>query len=391
MVRKKIAVVTGTRAEYGLLRPVIRGLSRHEEIELQIFVTAAHLSPEFGMTVSEIEEDEFPITERIEVLLSSDSASGVGKSMGLAMIGFSEAFSRHRPDLLILLGDRFETFCVAAAATVHRLPIAHIHGGELTIGAMDDAFRHSITKMSQLHFASTEVYRRRIIQMGESPDRVFNVGSLGVEASSRLELWECERLEADLGIDLRRPFFIVTFHPTTLDTEAAENQITKVFAALDRYPSFLAIITKANADQSGRTINDCIETYARLHPDRVVFISSLGQERYLSLVALSEAVIGNSSSGIIEAPSLRVPTVNIGSRQMGRVRVESVIDCVVDTDRIVDAISHALDAEFRTRAFSEPNPYNGGATSEKIVRTILELLSSIIIEKRFVDIGGMNA
>ncbi|MCE1157184.1 MAG: UDP-N-acetylglucosamine 2-epimerase [Spirochaetia bacterium] len=386
MAMKRIAVFTGSRAEYGLLRPVIAGLLARPDFQTFLLVTGMHLSPEFGMTVREIENDGFPIAEKIEILLSSDTSVGTGKSMGLAMISISEAFARMSPDLVVILGDRFEALCAAIAATLARVPIAHIHGGELTQGAIDDAFRHSITHMSYLHFAATERYRRRIIQMGESPERVFNVGALGVEIARKMTLRDRRSLEADLGFDLSRDFLLVTFHPATLDLEPAETQAEALLAALDRFPAYAVVFTKANADAHGRAVNACIEAYVQKNPQRSSVFTSLGQERYLSLASFCKAVVGNSSSAIIETPSLGVPTVNIGNRQNGRERMPLVFDCVATTDDIVCAIRKALACK------KEPvrNPYEGGDTSGRIVAIIAETLARPILPKLFYDLESMD-
>lgn len=381
MVRK-IAIVTGTRAEYGLLKPVIGRFFDNPEIELIIFATGMHLSPEFGMTVNEIESDGFQVHERIEILLSSDSPVGVGKSMGLAMMGFTEALARNRPEVVIVLGDRYEVFAAVAAATVVNVPVVHIHGGELTLGAMDDAFRHSITKMSCLHFAATEEYRRRIIQMGESPRNVMNVGSLGVEAVLSLELWSRERLEENLGIRFSETNFLVTFHPATLDPDPVDRQLKQLFRALDQFPHAMIVFTKANADMRGREINALIDGYASRRGSSAAVFASLGQERYLSMMRQCDAVIGNSSSGIIEAPSLHVPTVNIGRRQEGRARSRSVIDCGVEEEMISDAIRKALSPEFKALCLCEKNPYEKDNVANAICQTILERLSSLDVCER---------
>ena len=383
MVKKKIAVVTGTRADFGLLRPVLRGLQESLDVELLLFVTGTHLSPEFGMTINEIETDGFPIKEKIEILLDSDSSVGVGKSMGLAMMGFAEAFARYSPDITVLLGDRYETFCAAAAATISRVPIAHIHGGELTLGAIDDAFRHSITKMSQLHFPATEEYRQRIVQMGERPENVYNVGSLGVEQTLCIIQQTRENLEADLKITLKELNFLVTFHPATLSTETIEKQIEALFAALDHFPEAFIIFTKANADMAGREINARLEEYAIARPGRAAVFASLGQVRYLSLLRLCDAVIGNSSSGIIEAPTIGTPTVNIGERQEGRVKAESVFDCRSDAEDIIRNIRSALEFKHRNNPWVVVNPYFKEHTSGKIVEKLLDRLPKLSVKKNF--------
>ena len=357
MVKKRIAFCTGTRAEYGLLKPLMDRVIANKDLEFELYVTGMHLSPEFGSTVTLIEADCLPVTERVEILLSGDTPSAITKSMGLAMIGFGDVFARRRPDMVVILGDRFEAFCIAAAATVALVPIAHIHGGELTEGAIDDAFRHSITKMSYLHFTSTEEYRQRIIQMGEEEGRVFNVGAIGVENALNLPLLDREELEKELGIKLGENIALVTFHPATLVSESPAEQMKSLLEALDEVSSLFIVFTKANADTNGRIINTMIDEYVTHNPARSVAFTSMGQIRYLSAMKLASVVIGNSSSGIIEAPSFGVPTVNIGDRQKGRVRASSIIDCIVKKEFIVQAINRALSATFDCKHEDTQNPY----------------------------------
>jgi GDP/UDP-N,N'-diacetylbacillosamine 2-epimerase (hydrolysing) len=382
---KKVCVVTGTRAEYDLLRPIISGLLAESDIETLVFVTGMHLSPEFGMTVDRIESDEIPIMERIEILLSSDQPVGIGKSMGLALIGFSEAFARHKPDMVVLLGDRFEAFCAAAAATVMRVPVAHLHGGESSFGAIDEAFRHSITKMSRFHFASTEEYRRRIIRLGESPERIYNVGAIGVELAKNIDYWSREKLEADLRIKLGKRNAIVTFHPATSEMVDAGEQFGMLLEALEGFPDLFVVFTKSNADASGRAINEMIDDFAKRRVEQCASFASLGQVRYFSLMRLCDVVIGNSSSGIIEAPSLGIPTVNIGSRQSGRIRAPSVIDSPAETAGIRVAIARALEPEFRARCATVTNPYEGMRTTSRVIDLLKSALSEPMKPKTFYD------
>lgn len=366
MNTRKICIVTGTRAEYGLLKPLIDGIGQDGAFELQVVATGTHLSPEFGLTIAGIERDGVKVDEKIEMLLSSDTAVGVGKSMGLALIGFADALARLKPDVMVLLGDRYETLCAAAAALVSKVPIAHLHGGELTEGAFDESIRHAITKFSYLHFAATERYRRRIIQMGEAPERVFNVGAIGIDNINKLPLLDRDTLEADLGVKFAKQNVLVTFHPVTLDTMPPEAQVEQLLLALDEFPQVYTIFTKANADAGGRIINRIVESYVDTNSHRSVLFSSLGQLRYLSLMQMCDAVVGNSSSGIIEAPSLKVPTVNIGARQKGRERAKSVLDCAENSASIVDAVKMALGFEFQTVAKNCTNPYGSGGVAEMI-------------------------
>lgn len=384
---KKICVVTGTRAEYGLLKPLIKKICDDEEMELQLVVTGMHLSPEFGCTYKEIEKDGFHITERNEMLLSSDTSNGITKSTGLGLIGFAEIFTRLLPDMVLILGDRYEIFAAAIAAMMHRIPIAHIHGGELTLGAIDDAIRHSITKMSLLHFTSTEEYRRRVIQLGEDADRVFCVGSLGVENIKNQELLEKRQLEQSIGFSLKTPYVVVTFHPVTLENDTAKIQIENLLYALDRFKEYHIIFTKSNSDTDGRIINQKIDEYVYTNPDRAIAFTSLGMIRYLSALKYCEMVIGNSSSGIIEAPSFKIPTVNIGKRQLGRTRAESVIDCNNSVDEIVDAINKARLIKKNRKLEDIRNPYEKKNPSSNIYGIIKKYLAHpYTVNKVFYDI-----
>jgi UDP-hydrolysing UDP-N-acetyl-D-glucosamine 2-epimerase len=384
---RRICVVTGTRAEYGLLRRVIRKLEAAADIDLQLIATGMHLSPDFGMTVREIEADGVRINDRIEMLLSSDTAAGVGKSMGLGLIGFSDAFARLKPDLVVVLGDRFEIFAAAAAALVARLPIAHIHGGETTEGAFDEAIRHSVTKMSHLHFVAAEPYRDRVIQLGESPERVFLVGGLGVDAIMDLQPLDRESLARRLGFDFRARNLLVTFHPATLDDAEAGDQVAALLEALDTLGESTGLIfTLPNADTGGRTIARQIEAFANSRPNAVVH-ASLGQLGYLSCLGQVDAVVGNSSSGLIEAPSFGIATVNIGDRQAGRLKAASVIDCAPQADAIRAALTRALSPEFREEIASVVNPYGEGGASEAIVRILREHPLEGLLKKQFHDLA----
>lgn len=367
---KKVCVFTGSRAEYGLLKLLMRQIDQDSGLQLQTLVGGMHLSPEFGLTFREIEQDGFVIDEKVELLLSSDSPVGICKSTGLGLIGFGEALERLSPDLLVVLGDRFETWAVCAAALFIRVPIAHLHGGEKTEGAADEAIRHGITKMSHLHFVATEDYRRRVIQLGERPERVFNFGAPGVESVKTLKLLDRLSLEAELGLTLGRQNALVTFHPVTLETATAENQFGQLLAALTDLPDLHLIFTRANADTDGRIINRLIDDFVAQRPDSAAVFSSLGQLRYLSAMQQVDVVLGNSSSGIIEAPSFGVPTVNIGARQHGRVRAASVIDCEPDRAEIRAALNKALSKTFKNLAATVDNPYDGCDTVLRIKECI---------------------
>lgn len=361
---KTIAVFTGTRAEYGLLYWLMKDIKSDPELTLKLIVSGTHLSPEFGLTYRQIEQDGFSIDERIEMLLSSDSSVGVVKSMGVALIGLADALARLRPDVLVILGDRFEALAAAQAAMLQRIPIAHLHGGEITDGAYDDAIRHAITKLSYLHFTAAEPYRQRVIQLGEAPERVFNVGAVGLDHITKTPLYSLEELQESLGFELTLPFFVVTYHPVTLADEPAEASFLALLNALDRFPKHQVILTYPNADDGGRVIIPLLEQYAAANSKRVLAMPSLGYKRYLSAVKHSAAVIGNSSSGIIEVPSLGVPTIDIGLRQQGRLTAQSVLHCDANAESISMAIEKALNPESQ-HVFV--NPYGAGDASGQIV------------------------
>lgn len=382
---KEIAVITATRAEYGLLKPVILALQASPAFRVSVLVTGAHLSEAFGYTVREIEQDQIPIAARIPILSDSDSPRGVSQTMSNALLGFSAYFEAHRPDAVMVLGDRYEILAVCCAAMNARIPILHLHGGETTQGAIDEAIRHSITKMSFLHFTSNAQHRKRVIQLGEQPDRVFDVGAPGVENALRLPLLTREALAQSIGFPLKRSYAIVTFHPVTLENAAPEQQLSELFAAMDTF-DLDYIITKSNADAGGQTINRAIDAYAKTRCNVAAF-DSLGLVRYLSAIKYSAAVIGNSSSGIIEAPSFGVPTVNIGDRQKGRMQAQSIIQCEPEKTDICRAMSLALSKPFREKAAHARNPYGDGNTSQKIVSILeREFSKAIDLKKTFYDI-----
>lgn len=385
---KKVCVVTGTRAEYGLLKPVIDKIHKSNELELQLVVTGMHLSTEFGLTYKEIEEDGYPITFKVEMLLGSDTPVGITKSMGVALIGFADCFDINKPDIVVVLGDRYEMLAAASAAMIARIPIAHIHGGELTEGVVDEAIRHSITKMSHLHFTAVEEYRKRVIQLGESPLSVYNVGSLGVENAKTVNLLQQEELENILKFNFKFPTIMITYHPVTLENATAKNQLEEILNVIDKHKEISVIFTKANADTNGRIINEMIDDYVKINRNRCGKYTSLGQQKYLSVLQYCDAVVGNSSSGIIEVPSFRIPTVNIGDRQRGRVHAESVIDCGNSREQIENAIQKALSSEFRNKIGDIQNPYEGKRTSDDIVEIISKAVyEGIDLRKRFFDIG----
>lgn len=384
---KKVCIVTGTRAEYGLLKPLVRRINEDQELQLMLIATGMHLSPEFGLTYKEIEEDGFKIDEKLEILLSSDTSVGISKSMGLAIIGFADAFERLRPDMVVVLGDRYETFAAASAAMVARIPIAHIHGGETTEGAYDEAFRHSITKMSFLHFTSTEEYRRRVIQLGENPDRVFNVGAIGIDSINNLELLSKEKLEDLINFKLGKSAVLVTYHPTTLESNTSQKQFQELLNALDRFKDLSIIFTKANSDSDGRVINLMIDKYVINNKEKAIAFTSMGQLRYLSAMKYADLIIGNSSSGILEAPSFRVPTINIGDRQKGRVQAETIINSNPNEKDIYNAIELGLSMGFKKKIKSAVNPNGNGNTTEKINELIKDYINKDIrLKKKFYDL-----
>lgn len=374
MKTKKICVITGTRAEYGLLRPLLTKINNDNSMELQLVVTGMHLSPEFGLTYQEIEQDGFEITERNEMLLSSDTPNGITKSVGVGIIGFADIFTRIVPNMVILLGDRYEALAAATAAMIHRIPIAHIHGGELTEGLIDESIRHSITKMSILHFTATEEYRKRVIQLGEQPEQVFCVGAMGIENIKTQSLLSREELEKSLQFSLCAPYVMVTFHPVTLEKHTAQVQVENLLDALDEFREYHIIFTKANADTDGRIINQKIEEYVKRNAERALVVSSLGVIRYLSTLQYCDMVIGNSSSGIVEAPSFRIPTVNIGDRQKGRTKGKSIIDCGWEKEEVTAAIRKAQIMHKDKMLANVVNPYEGRATTDQIMTSIKKYL-----------------
>jgi GDP/UDP-N,N'-diacetylbacillosamine 2-epimerase (hydrolysing) len=383
---KKICVVTGTRAEYGLLRWLMEGISQSKYLELQLVVTGAHLSPEFGLTYKTIEDDGFTISRKVEMLLSSDTVVGVTKSMGLAVCGFADALADLSPDMLLVLGDRYEILAAASAATIARIPVIHLHGGELTEGAIDEAIRHAITKMSHLHFVAAEAYRQRVIQLGEQPERVFCVGGLGIDNIQRLPLMDRPSLEESLGFALGRKNLLVTFHPTTLEPGTAAAQMQELMNALSVLEDTHLIFTLPNADTEGRQLFELVRTFASKHPDRARVYSSLGQLRYLSVVRHVDAVVGNSSSGLIEVPTLGKPTINIGDRQRGRLKAASVIDCEPHKDSILAALAIGYSPEFQERLVRVENPYGTGGASAKIVKVLEEMDVGCLLKKTFFDL-----
>lgn len=382
---RRICVVTGTRAEYGLLRWLMRDIADDPELSLQVIATCMHLAPEFGETYREIEADGFVIDRKVEMLLSGDTPSAIGKSIGLGVIGFADAFQSLSPDLLIVLGDRFEILAAVSAALVARIPVAHLHGGELTEGAVDDAIRHAVTKMSQVHFVATEAYRQRVIQLGETPARVHCVGGLGVDAIMRQPRLSREALEASLDFRFRERNLLVTFHPATLDAASPAAQMAELLAALAQLDDVGLLFTLPNADAGGRELMRQVQAFVDGRSNARAF-ASLGQQRYLSCMALVDGVVGNSSSGLLEAPSFHVGTVNLGSRQQGRAQASSVINCEVDRKAIGKALVTLFSAEYRGSLYNVVNPYGNGGASARIVAEIKRLEVDELVKKTFYDL-----
>lgn len=385
---RKVCVVTGTRAEFGLLRWLMGEIQSHPELELQVIATGMHLSPEFGSTYHEIEEAGFEIDARVEMLLSSDTNTAVTKSMGLGVIGFADAYERLAPDIVVVLGDRFEIFAATSAAMIAGVPVAHLHGGETTEGAFDEAIRHSITKMSHLHFVAADEYRQRVIQLGEHPDRVFNFGGMGIDAIKRIKLLSREELERSLELSLGAKSLLVTFHPVTLEGETSSAaQMGELLAALEGLDNTTLIFTMPNADTGGRELSVMVREFAQGHPNAEVY-TSLGQLRYFSCLAQIDGVVGNSSSGLAEAPSFKIGTVNIGDRQKGRLKANSVIDCEPNREAIQVALETLYSAEFQASLAAVSNPYGNGGASEAIVKILAEYPLENIRKKQFYNLSA---
>lgn len=380
-MKRKVAVFTGTRAEYGLLYWLMKDIQDNSKLELQLIASAMHLSPEFGETWRQIADDGFPISAKVEMLLSSNTDVGIVKSMGLGTIGFADALDRLRPDMLVVLGDRFEALAIAQAALIMQIPIVHLHGGEITEGAYDDSIRHAISKMASLHFVAAEPYRQRLIKMGEYPSTVFTVGALGLDHLARSPKLSLEDVSLSLRFSLRQPYFLVTYHPVTAAEEDPPAVFHALLKALDEFPQYQVLITYPNADNGGRSLIPMLENYANSNPTRAVAVESLGFKRYMTVMSHAAAVVGNSSSGIIEAPAVSVPTVNIGARQRGRLSGSSVIHSAVDVESIRNALELVLAPNFMGK--NHDSPYGEGDAS----KTIVGILENITLAspKKFYD------
>ncbi|WP_330205282.1 UDP-N-acetylglucosamine 2-epimerase [Cyanobacterium sp. Dongsha4] len=388
---RKICVATGTRAEYGLLYWLMREIQDDSDLTLQILVTGMHLSPEFGSTYKIIEDDGFTISAKVEMLLSSDTPVSVAKSIGVGIMGFADALERLKPDILVVLGDRTEMLAIAQTALILRIPLAHIHGGETTQGAIDEAIRHSITKMSHLHFVAAKEYEKRVIQLGENPEKVFNFGAIGVDNIAKLKLLEREELEESINFKLGNLNFLVTYHPVTLMENNSAQAFDELLIALDNFFSAKIIFTKPNSDPENNIINYKIAQYVSYNKTRAITFNSLGQLRYLSAIKNCDLVIGNSSSGLIEVPFLKKPTINIGDRQKGRLKATSIIDCAEKSKDIIISINKALSFEFQLSLKNVVSPYGQGDVSIKIKNVLKNIqlnniqLNNIII-KKFYDL-----
>jgi len=387
-MKRKICVLTGTRAEYGLLRWLMTDVSNDAALELQVIATGAHLSPEFGLTYREIEADGFRIDRKVEMLLSSDSPVGITKSMGLGLSGYADALSELRPDVLVLLGDRYETFSAAAAALVAKIPVAHLHGGEITEGAFDDALRHAISKLSHLHFVALDDYRRRVIQLGERPESVFTVGGLGIDGMLRQPLLSRDALERSLGLKFNRRNLLVTFHPATLENASPEAQMEELLQALDALEETQLIFTMPNADTGGRALMSMVDKFVAARPERAKAFASLGQQRYLSCLQFVDGVVGNSSSGVLEAPSFGIGTIDIGDRQRGRLKAASVIECAPQREQIAAALQRMYAPDFQASLREVKNPYGDGGASARILSVLRDCPLDALIMKRFYDQPG---
>ena len=382
---KNICIVTGTRAEYGLLRWLMDGINKSTKLELQIIATGMHLSPEFGLTYKEIENDGFKIDRKVEMLVSSDSSNGIVKSMGLGMIGFTDALEDLNPDLLLVLGDRYEIFSAVATAMIFRIPVAHLHGGEATEGLIDEPIRHSITKMSHLHFVAAEEYKNRVIQLGEQPQSIFQVGGLGIDNIVNLKLLNHKDFEKSIDFKLGLKNLLITFHPVTLETDTAEKQMTELLNALNKLKDTHLIFTMPNADTDGRVIFKMIENFV-INNSKAKAFTSLGQLRYLSCIKYVDGVIGNSSSGLAEVPSFKKGTINIGDRQRGRLKAKSVIDCEPTQRSIGDALKKLYSVEFQNSLKNVINPYGNGGASQSIVKILENTSFNDILKKKFYDL-----
>lgn len=384
---RTICIVTATRAEYGLMKCLIEDIHNDTDLELQLIVTGSHLSPEFGFTIQQIEKDNFPISKKIEILLSSDSPVGVSKSMGLAQISFAEAFDELKPDIVLVLGDRYELLPIVSSANIARIPVAHLNGGEITEGAIDEIIRHSVTKLSQIHFTAIDEYAKRVVQMGEQPETVFNVGEVGLDNFKRISFLTKDEFEQSIGRSLKEKNVLITYHPeTTISLEDNINNFQQLLDSLDKLENTLLIFTKANTDVGGRAINAIIDSYVQDNEENSVAFSSLGQVRYLSALQYIDCVVGNSSSGIVEAPTFKVASINIGNRQLGRLSANSVIHVKADTKQIDEALSKIYTTTYQQKLSVVKNPYGEGNSSNKVIQVLKNIDLASLNTKSFYNI-----
>ena len=382
MTKRKICIVTGSRAEYGLLYWLIKEVNDDQNLELQLITTGMHLSSEFGLTYKEIEK-EFKIDKKIDMHLSSDTSEGISKSMSIAQKSFSKAYNELKPDIIVVLGDRYEIFSAVSSAMISKIPIAHLHGGEATEGLIDEAIRHCITKMSHLHFTATEEYSKRVIQLGEEPNRVFNVGGAGIENIKRLKLLTKEDFEKSINFKLNIKNILVTFHPVTLEGKTSKKHFQELLDSIDDLEDTNIIFTKANSDVDGKVINQMINQYTKKNLKKSFCVASLGQLRYLSALQYIDFIIGNSSSGLLEAPSFKIGTINIGDRQNGRLKAESVVDCLPNKKNIKKAIKKIYSNKFQNLLKDIKNPYGHGCASKKIIKVLKIIKLDKILKKNF--------
>ena len=385
MIKRKICVVTGTRAEYGLLYWLMKEIDADKDLELQIIATGMHLSEEFGNTYQQIERDGFIIDKKVDISLSSDTEVAISKSMGVGMAGFADAFDELQPDLLVVLGDRFEIFSAVSTAMIAKIPVAHLHGGEATEGAFDESIRHSITKMSHLHFTATNKYKDRVVQLGEQPDRVFNVGGLGIDNINKLKLLAKSDFENAIGFNLGEKNILVTFHPVTLEKSTSEMQFQALLDSISELKNTKIIFTKANSDTDGKVINSMIDDYVSKHVNTIAF-ASMGQLNYLSALQFMDVVVGNSSSGLLEAPSFKIGTIDIGDRQKGRIKADSVISCLPNKKNIDNALKKLYSKDFQNIVKNVNNPYEKGGASKSILDIIKNFNLDNILKKTFYDL-----
>jgi GDP/UDP-N,N'-diacetylbacillosamine 2-epimerase (hydrolysing) len=386
MSKRKICIVTGSRADYGLLYWLIKEVEKDKNLKLQLIATGMHLSSKYGSTYKEIEKD-FKIDKKINISLSSDTSEGISRSMGIAQTAFSKAYNKLKPDIVVVLGDRFEIFSAVSSAMISRIPIAHIHGGEATEGLIDEAIRHCISKMSHIHFTATEEYSKRVIQLGEVPNKVFNVGGTGIENIKRLKFLTKEEFEKSINFKLNIKNILVTFHPVTLESKTSKKHFQEILNSLDELKDTNIIFTKANSDVDGKIINQMIDQYAKKNSNKSIGVASLGQLNYLSALQHIDVIVGNSSSGISEAPSFKIGTINIGDRQNGRIKAESVIDCLSNKKDIKRAIKRVYSAEFKNLLKNVKNPYGDGCSSKKIIKVLKNVKLDNILKKIFFNIN----